>query len=252
MEVRKLLLNRKGKVSKGHLQLIEYRKQDDRDKFNDLMDILLPEIKEYAENWLVRAEKAHHIKKGQYTVEDFMGELYIATYDHIEEAYEDKRLYVWMLGKINQIMEDKIVDDNFDSTFFKSINEYVDQEQSSMDERLTVNDEGEVVLEDSLDDTMNDKADKKYRYTVDEAFVNHDDNDIIENLNKHLKPEEVDTAVRKIIQSSTLQEKSIIDLYIVHSLSIVEISEVTKIESKDVQIVISQLQQSIVQLTGDN
>ncbi|MFT6781757.1 MAG: DNA-directed RNA polymerase specialized sigma24 family protein [Saprospiraceae bacterium] len=157
-----------------------------------------------------------------------------------------------MLGKINQIMEDKIVDDSFDSTFFKSINEYVEQEQSSMDERLTVNDEGEVVLEDSLDDTMNDKADKKYRYTVDEAFVDHDDNDIIENLNKQLKPEDVDSAIRRIIQTSTLQEKSIIDLYIVHSLSIVEISEVTKIESKNVQIVISQLQRNIVQLTGDN
>lgn len=201
MEIRKLSTNRKETASKAHPQLIEYRKQDDRDKFNELMDILLPEIKEYTENWLKRAEESHHVDIGQYKVEDFIGELYIAAYDHIEEVKEDKRLYVWMLSKVNQIMEDKITDDNFDATFFKSINEYVDQEQASMDERLTVNDEGEVVLEDSLDATMNDTVDEKYRYTVEEVFVDHTDEDIVEKIKLHLKAKDVDNAVHNIVMS---------------------------------------------------
>lgn len=250
MEIRKLPTDRKETASKAHPQLIEYRKQDDRDKFNELMDILLPEIKEYTENWLKRAEESHHVDIGQYKAEDFIGELYIAAYDHIEEVKEDKRLYVWMLSKVNQIMEDKITDDNFDATFFKSINEYVDQEQASMDERLTVNDEGEVVLEDSLDATMNDTVDKKYRYTVEEVFVDHADEDIVEKIKLHLKAKDVDIAVHNIINASTLQEKSIIDLYTIHRLSVLEIAEVTKIESKNVQKVISQLQWSILQLTS--
>lgn len=250
MEIRKLPTDRKETASKAHLQLIEYRKQDDRDKFNELMDVLLPEIKEYTENWLKRAEESHQVDIGQYKVEDFIGELYIAAYDHIEEVKEDKRLYVWMLSKVNQIMEDKITDDNFDATFFKSINEYVTQEQASMDERLTVNDEGEVVLEDSLDATMNDTVDEKYRYTVKEVFVDHADEDIVEKIKLHLKAKDVDNAVHNIINVSTLQEKSIIDLYTVHRLSVLEIAEVTKIESQNVQKVISQLQWSIMQLTS--
>ena len=250
MKTRKTFFNEKEQISKIRQQLVEYRKQDDRDKFNKLMDILLPEIKEYVENWLSRAEESDHIGKGQYKVEDFIGELYIAAYDHIEEVKEDKRLYVWMLGKANQIMEDKIIDDSFDSSFFKSLNEYVDQERASMDERLTVNDEGEIVLEDSLDATMNNKANEQYRYTVDEIFIDHDDEDIIEKLNNQLKAKDVDDAIRKIIKTSTLREKSIIDLYTIYKLTIIEISQVTKIESRNVQKVISQLQWNIVQLTG--
>lgn len=229
-----------------HLQLIEYRKQDDRDKFNDLMDILLPEIKEYVENWLVRAESNHKIEKGKYKVEDFMGELYIAAYNHIEEVKEDKRLYVWMLGRVNQVMEDKIIDDNFDAAFFKSINEYVDQEQGSMIEKLTINNEGEVVLEDSLDNITKDSTLSKYSYSVNEVFVDHDDDKIIETINNHLTPKDIDTTIRKIIKSSTLQEQSIIDLYTIHKLSITEISTVTNIESQHIQKVISQLQTHII------
>lgn len=251
MKSRKLIISRKEEITNSHPQLVEYRKQDDRDKFNDLMEILLPEIREYADNWLHRAEENHHIEKGKYKVDDFMGELYIATYDHIEETIEDKRLYVWMLSKVNQIMEDKITDDNFDAAFFQSLNTYTDLEQSSMDEKLTVNEKGELALEDSLDATMNDSAAEKYRYAVAEVFVDHAEVDIVEKLNAQLKAEDVDNEIRRVIQNSTIKEKSIIDLYTLHKLSVVEIAQVTRLELHHVQKVIANLQWSIIQMTNE-
>lgn len=216
------------KIFAAKPQLITFKKQDDRDKFEDLMKILLPEIQEYVRSWLTKAEHDGQIEKGRYRVDDFMGELYIATFDHIETIKEDRRLYIWMLAKINQILEDKIADDDFDATYFPSLTKYVELENEAMDEKLSINADGEIVLEDSfLDDNTED-----YEYKIEDIFASHEDSEIIDKINNRISAERIDQIIKHAMESFSLNEKMIIDLNIKHGLALAEIEDVVQVNSE--------------------
>jgi hypothetical protein len=147
--------------------IVQKKERINHKYFDMLMEKILPAIRRYIAKRLDHAIKNDLIPEGKYKVEDFIDELYIVAYDHIVEVQEDTHLYKWLLRKAKELMEDTIIEVDFDHTFFKNIDDYTKYEREEMVEKYSIDGNGDLVMEEELDDLSYAKND----YELEEAFI---------------------------------------------------------------------------------
>ncbi len=135
--------------------------------FNQRMVGFLPRIKEFFSWQLSKLEKNNIIPGGKYKAEDLVDDLYIMAYDHNQKVKGDVHLFNWLFAKAKELIEDTIIEVDFDNTFFKNIDNYTKVERDEMEERFSVDGDGDLVMEEELDDLSYRKND----YVLESAFI---------------------------------------------------------------------------------
>ena len=139
----------------------------DRYAFDKRMEKVLPIIEKYVALRLLEAIKNKVIPEGKYKTEDLIDELYIEAYNHFKKVREDVNLYEWLLDKAKDLIENTIVEVDFNQAFIKNIDDYIHEEWDEMEEKYSVDANGELVMEEDLDDISYLKHD----YILDAAFI---------------------------------------------------------------------------------
>jgi RNA polymerase sigma factor (sigma-70 family) len=228
-------------VARAFPELKQLKARHNKAGFNQLMKKIFPGVKQYINNELRRALENGSIPSGKYNLSDFISELYIMAYDHIHEVKEDKHLLSWLIKKADELLADTIIEEEFDQTFYENIDSIDKVEWDEMEERFSTDGDGDLVMEEELDDISYPKND----YILKNVFVEHTEEDLINHLDKELTGKEINEHISMVLHRLPPQMSSIFDLAINLQLKLEEIAEIKKIPIEEVNRYFNEARRTI-------
>ena len=117
-------------------QLVESKRIDDRDQFNELMLQAVPELNKYVASRLKIALKRGDVPEGKYEVADFVNDLFVLAYDEFANFNSAKEFSNWLYIKMDELIEDKITEEDFDDFFFNDFGNYSEEEWTLLQQKI--------------------------------------------------------------------------------------------------------------------
>jgi RNA polymerase sigma factor (sigma-70 family) len=211
--------------------LIKLRREDDKIAFNKLLLEVMPDVRKYIIKRIQTAILKNHFPKNKYVANDFIDQLFIETYDHIENLSNEDEFYVWLYKKTNELLDDAITKEVFDDLFFKNIDDYSQREWDQMEEKFTVESDGDLIMKEELDDISY----YKNPYTVSDVFKENTESGLVEKIDKSLHQEQVDRHVQFVMHNLPMPSRNVFELFTKQHLTIAEIAEVRNISIAETQ-----------------
>jgi len=127
-------------------QLVQLKKENNKESFNVELLKILPEVKKYINGRLTAAMKRGHLPKDKYKAGDFYNQLFIEVFDYIEELKDDKDFYLWIFKKTDELLEVVIIEEEFNEFFFQNIDDYSKPEWDAMEEGYSTDSDGDLMM----------------------------------------------------------------------------------------------------------
>jgi hypothetical protein len=181
-------------VSDSFQNLIKLKKEGEKDSFDKLLLNIIPKIRKYINGKLNTLVNQGDFCKDKFEADDFIDQLFIEIYDNIEEVENENSFYFWIFKKINYLLEDVAVKEEFDNLFFKNIDDYSKPEWDEMQEEFSTDADGDLLMIDELDDISYNHND----YELNHVFVENTENLIIEKIDKTLSKRNSEKTYRYI------------------------------------------------------
>jgi DNA-directed RNA polymerase specialized sigma24 family protein len=228
-------------VTKTFPNLIQLKKEGNKETFNKLILKILPSIKKYINGRLSTAINAGHFSKNKYNADEFVDQLFIEVYDHIEEVKKAEDFYVWLFKKTDELLEGVIIEEEFDEFFFKNIDDYSKPEWDEMEEKFSTDGDGDLLMIDELDDSSYNKND----YTLKQVFIEDDEKEITDKLDKELSEVDAQKHMEMVLRKLPIQMQSVFELFTHYDFAIDEIAKIKSITTKEVDKLIQDTRNSI-------
>lgn len=211
--------------------LVKLKAEENRSAFNRLLLEILPEIKQYIVKKVRSAIQKGHFTKNKYNANDFIDQLFIEVYDHIEEFSNEDKFYVWLYKKTNELLDDAITEEEFDNLFFQNIDDYSKKEWEQMQEKLSIESDGDLIMKEDLDDISY----YKNPYSLNDVFIENTENDLIKKIDKTLHQYEVERHIQAVLHKLPIAMHNVFELFTKQHLTLQEIAEVRKTSIEKVQ-----------------
>lgn len=228
-------------VEKTFSYLIKSKKDDDKVTFSKQLLKILPEVKKYINGRLNTAIKKGHFSKEKYKDDDIVNQLFIEIYKHIEEIPNKKDFYLWLFKKTNTLLDDIIIDEEFDDFFFKNIDTYSKPEWDAMHEKFSTNGDGDLLMIEELDDSSYKKDD----YTLSDVFIEDKEKQIVEKLDKDLNQEAINRHFQLVLHNLPLAMQTVFELYTKRFLSIEEIAKLRNTTISEVEKILNDTKEAL-------
>jgi len=222
-------------VQKAYTDLVLFKKEDKRAAFNALLLKVIPEVKHYVAKRLNSALMKKTIPMGKYKPEDFTDQLFIEAYDHFDEVEDEKDLHPWLFKKVDKLLEDVLVEEEFDSVFFENIDDFAKQEWDAMEEKFSTDGDGDLVMVEELDDISY----RKHDYIVKNIFLEDNRADQMAKLDKKLSEEAIKRHTEMVLHQLPTPMRTVFELFTEHQF---ELPEISKIHNKTLQEVAKLLE----------
>lgn len=168
-------------------QLTKLKEENKRQEFDSMLAKLLPRVRLHIASKLISAVVNEQIEPNKYKVDDFISDLYLIAFEGIQEVKDEEFFESWLVAKADQLLEDAIDEHEVDEFFIQNIDDFTEVEWESMIEIFSTDGDGDLVMEEELDDLSY----PKYRYTLHDVFVENDDQRIIEELSERIRSEQI-------------------------------------------------------------
>ena len=212
------------------MKLVQFKKVGDTSSFNELMMQLMPEIKKYVEGKLKMAEAKGLLDKNRFKSDDIMDQLYLEYYDHFDEVKEDTFLYAWLFKKADELINDLLSEEEFDTYFYENIDNFTKPEWDEMEEKYSTDGDGDLIMLDEFDSNEYSKND----YLLNHVFVDDADEDIIEALDKKLDKESIKKHSALVLQNLPKPMRKIYELNTAYKFTVPEIAKIGNHTIKEV------------------
>ena len=217
-------------VTQTYTSLIKSKEEGDRETFNKLILKILPSIRKYVKQRLIAAIRKGHFSKNKYKPDDFVDQLFVEVYEHIEEVKKAEDFYLWLFKKTDQLLENIIEEEEFDDLFFKNIDDYSKPEWDEMEEEFSTDGDGDLLMMDELDDSSFHKND----YTLNHVFIENDEQSYIDKLDKELSEAKAQKHMQMILHKLPLHMQSVFELSSKYNFNVDEISVIKGITKEEV------------------
>jgi DNA-directed RNA polymerase specialized sigma24 family protein len=202
--------------------LIKLKKEENKVAFNKLLLEVVPDIRKYIIKRIKTAIQKNHFPKNKYVPNDFIDQLFIETYDHIEELKVENDFYLWLFKKTNELLEDTILEEEFDEFFFKNIDDYSKPEWDAMQENYSTDGGGDLLMIEELDDMSYNHND----YTLNHVFVENKEKAMIEKIDNDLNAEEIQSHIAMVLHNLPLAMRNVFELHTNQHLELEEIAHI--------------------------
>ncbi len=202
--------------------LIQLKKEGNQASFNVFVLKIIPEIRKYVNGQLNTTIKKGHFSKGKYKADDFIDQLFIEIYDNIEDVENEKYFYLWLFKKTNDLLEDAIVEEEFDEFFFKNIDDYSKPEWDEMQEKFSTDGGGDLLMIEELDDMSYNHND----YTLNHVFIEDNEKALIEKIDKDISTEEIQHHIALVLHNLPLAMRNVFELFTNEQLELEEIAQI--------------------------
>ncbi len=229
-------------VASTYSDLALFKEQDERALFNDLLLNNLYQVKKYTAKRLVIALSKGTLPKGKYKVDDFIDQLFIVVYNDFNQIQTAENLHPWLFKKVDELLEESIVDEEFDDQFLKNIDDYSKPEWDEMEEKYSIDAGGDLVMIDELDDISYPKND----YALNHVFIENDQKEFFKKLDKDLSDESkrkhtnmvlyyLPLPVRAVFELAAEYQFSLTDIATIRNQSLEEVKELLEIARKSIE-----------------
>ncbi|SDL37093.1 sigma-70 RNA polymerase sigma factor region 4 domain-containing protein [Kriegella aquimaris] len=218
-------------VASTFSDLTQFKQQNDQAQFNSLLLKDLHQVKHYITKRLATALNKGNLPKGKYKPDDFIDQLFIEAYDHFDEVENKEGLHPWLFKKADELLEDTIVDEEFDDYFLKNIDDYSRPEWDAMEEKFSTDGGGDLVMIDELDDISYPKND----YVLNHVFVEDDKKEIMDKLDKDLGKENIRKHAAMVLHNLPLPMRTVFELATEYQFSMSQIAMIRNQSIEDVK-----------------
>lgn len=218
-------------VTNSFADLIELKREGEKKSFNQLVLKILPELRNYINKRLNTAIKKGHFSKGKYKADDFIDQLFIEIYDNIDEVENGENFYHWLYIKTNLLLEDTIIEEEFDDLFFSNIDDYSKPEWVEMQEKYSTDGDGDLLMIEELDDSSYNHND----YTLNHVFIEDKEKSMIEKIDQHLSKEQLQHHVAMVLHNLPPAMSQVFELFTIEELTIEEIAQIRNSSLKEVK-----------------
>jgi len=208
--------------------LVQLKKEGDKASFNKLVLGIIPEIRKYVDGKLKTAIKKRHFPKGKYKADDFIDQLFIEIYDNIEEVEKEEYFYLWLYKKVNELLEDVIVEEEFDDLFFNNIDDYSKPEWDEMQEKFSTDGDGDLMMIEELDDMSYNHND----YVLNHVFVENKEKGMIEKLDKKLSAEKIQDHISLVLHNLPPRMRHVFEL---NTKQHIELEEIAQLQNRTIE-----------------
>ncbi|TYB72566.1 sigma-70 family RNA polymerase sigma factor [Bizionia gelidisalsuginis] len=222
-------------------KLIKSKKEGDKIHFNQHLLKIMPELKIYIKGRLDAAINKGGFPKGMYKADDFIDQLFIEIYDHIETITDDKDFYLWLFKKTNALLEDVIIEEEFDDFFFKNIDDYSKPEWDAMEENFSTDGGGDLVMIEELNDSSYNKND----YTLNHVFIEDNLKALTNTIDKDLNEEALSRHIQLVLHNLSLPMQTVFELSTKQHLSLQDIAEIRNVTVEEVDKILSNVRKAL-------
>ena len=211
-------------------RLQELKRKEDLTAFKALMKKNIPGVKRYIASVLWAAVSRHAIPGGKYKADDFVDELYLRACDQIHTVKEEKTLREWLFKKADELLNEAITEEQFDQAFIENIDRISQPEWDEMEEKFSTDGDGDFVMEEELDDISYPKND----YTLDDVFIEEEEPQLIEKLNRELTEDQIRRHINMVLNQLPIIARSVFDLAVNQQFEPREIAAIKNLSLSEV------------------
>ncbi len=219
-------------------QLNTYKNNNQLDKFFEHLNENLPNLKRFIKQKLHIAEKNGIIPKGFYAPEDIIDEVYQIIYEEFDPNWTENqiktKIFQLAIDKLNQILkQESQKPEKID------IDTLIEQETRFLDEKITIDADGEFVLVDELDDISYQQAKAQPQYLILERPIEEKLLELYDKDSKEQLTKTQENNFWKLYKYTPAQSKLVIELLVFAGLSTDEITDITEIPQNNVKKIIT-------------
>jgi RNA polymerase sigma factor (sigma-70 family) len=217
------------------------RKDRDIDAFNNILMKTIPDVRRYIQKRLNDALRRNQIDKGRYKADDFVDQLFIEVYENFEEVVDKNDLYPWLFKKADELMEEALVEEEFDTFFFENIDNYSKLEWDAMEEKFSTDGDGDLVMIEELDDSSYRKND----YILNHVFIEDGNKELIEGLDTKLDSERVRKHTEMVLSHLPTPKRKVFELFTEHQIDVTEIAKIRSRTVEEVETLLKEARKSL-------
>ncbi len=211
-------------MKETYSKLVSYKRKENRESFNTELLKVLPQIYRYVSKRLNSAIANGKLNKGMFNPSDFTDQLFIEVYDNIDDIKSENELHVFLFKKVDELLEDSLVEEEFDHVFFDNIDTYSKPEWDAMEENYTQDADGDFLLLDEMDD----KSLNKSNYSLNHVFITEEEKKLADKLDATLDKERIYNHVQLVLDKMNLPMRTVFELFTNEGLTIEEIADIRK------------------------
>ncbi len=224
-------------IQESFVVLRNLKKENKKDAFKDKFMKLLPAIRQHIKDRMETASKKELLKQQGYNTDDFVNDLYIYVYDHIDELdIEEEDFHVWLFKAIDTLIQDALVEEEFDDFFMENIDDYSKKEWDAMEEEFSTDGDGDLVMLDELDDSSL----RKNNYELRDIFIEDNEKELTAKLEKELSKKRINTHTQMVLQKLPMVTQSVFDLHTLRGFSAKEIAQIKRMQVEKIEALLKE------------
>ncbi|MGJ8716313.1 MAG: RNA polymerase sigma factor [Maribacter stanieri] len=211
-------------MKETYSKLVSFKRKENRESFNSELLKVLPQIYRYVSKRLNSAVANGKLNKGMFNPNDFTDQLFIEVYDNIDDIKTENELHIFLFKKVDELLEDSLVEEEFDHVFFDNIDTYSKPEWDAMEENYTQDGDGDFLLLEELDDKSVDKS----NYSLNQVFITEEEKQLADKLDESLNKERIYRHIQLVLDKMNMPMRTVFELYANEGLTTEEIAEIRK------------------------
>jgi RNA polymerase sigma factor (sigma-70 family) len=209
-------------MKETYIRLVSFKSENNQESFNKEFLKILPKIYRYVAKRLNSAVSNGKLNKGMFNPNDFTDQLFIEVYDNIVEIKDEDELHAFLFKKVDQLLEDSLVEEEFDHVFFDNIDTYSKPEWDAMEEKYSRDGDGDFVMLEEMDD----KSLNKDNYILDHVFITDEEKELAEKLDASLNKERIERHVQLVLDRMNLGMRTVFQLFVNEGFTLNEIANI--------------------------
>jgi RNA polymerase sigma factor (sigma-70 family) len=240
MNMEELKSNQNNKQEKKN-QMNEIKKAKitkNANKFKKLINKMLPALRTYIARRLNMAHSTGLINKYGISPEEVIDVVYLTLYDRVEQEQKHAAdLETWVYQVVDEVLDAQLMEKIFESEHLIYLQKMEDLELSGLEEKYSVDAEGELIMDEELDDVSYQQK----LYNPADFLQDTDTLESIENqLSEYDKIKMHDEIQRYLIPLAE-EERTIFDLFWIVGLSMKQIARIKKISVPQVENILKRV-----------
>jgi len=223
-------------VTTSFAPLVQYKKEEDKTAFNALILKISPTLKNYISERLNRAIRKGYFSKNKFSVNDILDQLFIEIYDNVDRISSETEFYLWLFKKTNQLLDDCLLEEEFDDQFIKNIDDFSKPEWDAMQEQFSTDGDGDLLMIEELDDMSYNHND----YTLNQVFIEDNETGWIEKIDKRLSAEEIERHIKLVLANLPGAMANVFQLFSKQHLRVEEIARIRNNTVQEVQHLLNE------------
>lgn len=226
-------------MKETYSKLVSFKRKENRESFNSELLKVLPQIYRYVSKRLNSAVANGKLNKGMFNPNDFTDQLFIEVYDNIDDIKTENELHIFLFKKVDELLEDSLVEEEFDHVFFENIDTYSKPEWDAMEENYTQDGDGDFLLLEEMDDKSLDKS----NYSLNHVFITEEEKKLADKLDASLDKERIYRHIQLVLDKMNMPMRTVFELFANEGLTTEEIAEIRKTTLAQVEELLSSARQ---------